>query len=363
MANIDFIENEGVEYPAQPVVTPAEVVTPTEETENPQTEEQTNEEAKTEVVEDKIEEAKQENEEELIILPDEQTTTPESTISELAEVFGSEFKTKEEAKSYVETLKSENEKLKKQSEEIFANENVKALNDYMKNGGANEKEFLDTKFHQQQIQSSIEQVKSIDPLDVVKHDYKVNHGLTDEEIESLISLKTDVELKVEGNKLKKEYISTLENTLLQSKQQEAEMIRNVEVKQQQFKERIASYVNELKDVGGVQVGDKDKQRLSANLSNPTDYIRKHFPLDANGLPTKEWAVTAAKLETHDRLVSTLKNKVMSAATEAKKEAFNQLHNIPKQEATVQKVATNTEMSEGEKIAKLLAEKQNQNHYN
>lgn len=360
MENIDFIENEGVEY-STPIV--EQVVTPTtEQVEQPVEEEKSD--LNTETTNDKVDVVEPATEEpELVILPDEETEVIEQTLNGITEIFGNEFKTKEEAKQYVETLKSENETLKKQGEEIFANDTVKALNDYMKNGGANEKEFLDTKFHQQQIQSSIEQVKNLDPLEVVKHDYKVNHGLTDEEVESLVSLKTEVELKVEGNKLKKEYINTLENTLVQSKQQEADMIKNVEVKQQQFKERIASYVGELKEVGGVQVNDKDRQRLSSNLSNPAEFIRKHFPLDEKGLPTKEWAVTAAKLETHNRLVSTLKNKVQSAATEAKKEVFNQLHNIPKQEATVQKTVTNTEMSEGEKIVQLLQKQQSQNHYN
>jgi len=364
MENIDFIENDGVEYPTPKVETVETPTAQTEQVEQPAETEEEKADLNTETTEDKVDVAEPATEEpELVILPDEETDVIEQTLNGLAEVFGNEFKTKEEAKQYVESLKSENEKLKKQGEEIFANDNVKALNEYMKNGGANEKEFLDTKFHQQQIQSSIEQVKSLDPMEVIKHDLKVNQGLTEEEVEMYIATKNEIELKIDGNKLKKEYINTLENTLLQSKQQEADMIKNVEVKQQQFKERIASYVGELKEVGGVQVNDKDRQRLSANLSNPAEFIRKHFPLDEKGLPTKDWAITAAKLETHNRLVSTLKNKVQSATTEAKKEVFNQLHNIPKQEATVQKAVPNTEMSEGERIAQLLQKQQSQNHYN
>lgn len=356
----DYIENEGVEYPAK-VETPIEVQTEavTEQTEVPAEENQ--KEQTTEPVVDKVE--TEQPEEELVILPEEQIETVEQGLNGVTEIFGSEFKTKEEAKSYFENLKKENETLKTQSETVFANDTVKSLNDYMKNGGINEKEFLDTKFAQKQITAGIEQLKSLDPLDAVKHDLKATHGLNDDEIEVYLSTKNDIELKIEGNKLKNEYINQLNNTLQQSKQQEADMIKGVEVRQQQFKERVQTFVNELKDVDGVQVNDKDKQTLSKILSNPTDYIKRQFPLDEKGLPTKEWVVNAARLQNSARITAALKTRVNNANTEGKKEVFNQLHNIPKPEATAKVVTGASEETEGSKINKLLQQQQSQRHYN
>lgn len=360
----DFIENEGVEYPAKvetPTVEQTEAVT--EQTEVPV--EENKEEQTTEQVADKVEaEQIEQPEEELVILPEEQQAeVAEQGLNGVTEIFGSEFKTKEEAKAYFENLKKENETLKTQSETVFANDTVKSLNDYMKNGGINEKEFLDTKFAQKQIEAGIEQLKSLDPLEAVKHDLKTTHGLNADEIELYMSTKNDIELKIEGNKLKNEYINQLNNTLQQSKQQEADMIKSVTERQIQFKERVQTFVNELKDVDGVQVNDKDKQALSKILSNPTDYIKRQFPLDEKGLPTKEWVVNAARLQNSARLVSALKTKVSNANADGKKEVFNQLHNIPKQEATAKVVAGVSEETEGSKINKLLQQQQNQRHYN
>lgn len=356
----NFIENEGVEYP--------KLETPTVEQEIVQPQEEEKQEELNEPVNDNVAEPveteTQEEEEQLIILPDAtEETVAEPTLNELTEVFGSDFKSKEEAKQYLETLKSENEKLKQEGETVFANDTVKALNDYMKSGGVEEKEFLDTKYNQSKIATAIEQVKELDPLLIVKEDLKVNQGLSEDEIELYMSTENEVKLKIEGNRLKKDYLNQLESSLNQSKQQEADMIKSAQEKQFKFTEKIQSYVGDLKDVGGVQVSDTDKKVLLKNLSSAGDFIRKHFPLDKDGLPTKEWAINAAKLETHARLVTEVKNKVKSAKAEGVKEAFNQLHNIPASEATAKKVVGETVVSEADKILQNLQKNQTARHYN
>lgn len=355
----DFIENEGVEYPQlQTQQVEPETVQPQEEEQS----EELNEPVNDNVAEPVTEQAE---EEELVILPDvaEETEIAEPSLNGLTEVFGNEFKSKEEAKQYLETLKSENEKLKQETETVFANDTVKALNDYMKNGGVEEKEFLDTKYNQSKIATAIEQVKALDPLLIVKEDLKVNQGLTEDEIELYMSTENEVKLKIEGNRLKKDYLNQLESSLNQSKQQEADMIQSAQTKQLRFTEKIQSYVGELKDVGGVQVNDTDKKTLLKNLSSAGDFIRKHFPLDKDGLPTKEWAINAAKLETHARLVTEVKNKVKSAKAEGVKEAFNQLHNIPATEATAKRATGETVVSEADKILQNLQKNQTARHYN
>ena len=355
----DFIENEGVEYPAQQaedVVQEQPVVQ--EET---QVEEQPQVEAVTEQAQE---------EPELIVLPpaeeEEQQEQVQQTTSEgvdLTEIFGDTFKSKDEAKQFVETLKSENEKLKQQTENVFANDTVKALNEYMKNGGAEEKEFLDTKYNQSKISTTIEQVQNLDPLAIVREDLKVNHGLTEDEIELYMTTENEVKLKIEGNKLKNNYLEKLNISLEQSKQQEADMVRNAQVRQQKFAEKIQSYVGDLKEVSGVQVDNTDKKTLLKNLSNPADFIRKYFPLDKDGMPTKDWVVNAAKLETHSRLVSVVSNKVKSAKAEGAKDVFNQLHNVPPAEATARVVQGQQEESAADAILKALHKNQTARHYN
>ena len=197
----NFIENEGVEYPQlQTQQVEPETVQPQEEEQS----EELNEPVNDNVADPVIEQAE---EEELVILPDvaEETEIAEPSLNGLTEVFGNEFKSKEEAKLYLETLKSENEKLKQETETVFANDTVKALNDYMKSGGVEEKEFLDTKYNQSKIATAIEQVKELDPLLIVKEDLKVNQGLTEDEIELYMSTENEVKLKIEGNRLKKDF--------------------------------------------------------------------------------------------------------------------------------------------------------------
>ena len=362
---VDFIENEGVEYPEK---TQTEEVA--EQTTETQAEAQAEETATDiELVDDKPkEEVKAEEtqpEDDLIILPEteEPAEVSESTVSELSEVFGSDFKSKEEAKQYFESLKAENENLKKQSESVFANENVKALNEYMKNGGAEEKEFLDTKYNQSKITQAIEQVKKIDPLAIVREDLKVNHGLSEEEIETYMATESEVKLKIEGNKLKNEYLNQLDSSLKESQKQEADMIKSAQEKQIKFTERIKSYVSDIKEVNGVQVSDTDKKILLKDLASPGDFIRKYFPLDKDGLPTKDWVTNASKFLTHTKLVNHVKNKVSSAKAEGVKQAFSELHNIPKQEASAQKAVSEKVESEAEVILKNLQKKESAKHYN
>ena len=63
-------------------------------------------------------------------------------------------------------------------------------------------------------------MQNIDPLAIVREDLKVNHGLTEDEIELYMITENEVKLKIEGNKLKNNYLEKLNISLEQSKQQD-----------------------------------------------------------------------------------------------------------------------------------------------
>lgn len=209
----NFIENEGVEYPTQVEQVQQEV----EQVEQPAEETQEVEQPEKEVVEQATETMVEEKKDDELIFLDDQPTVETPTL-DFSEIFGDEVKTKEEAKNYIE-------KIKQASEEVFANDTVKALNNYLKNGGSDEKNFLDTKHAQTTIKNNIEQLKTYDPIEAVKYDLKATHGLQDDEIEEYISTKSPIDLKIEGNKLKNNWIGELNETLQQSIQQEVDMIK------------------------------------------------------------------------------------------------------------------------------------------
>ena len=243
------------------------------------------------------------------------------------------------------------------------NDTVKALNDYLKNGGSDEKNFLDTKHAQTTIKNNIEQLKAYDPIEAVKYDLKATHGLEDEEIEEYISTKNAIDLKIEGNKIKNNWIGELNESLQQSIQQEVEMVKSVELRTQQFNQKVQSYIGELKAVDSIQVNESDKKMLATNLSNPNDFLRKHFPLDKNGLPTKEWVENAQRLLSRPRLASELKTKVNQAETNGGKKVFNNLHNIPTHEAALSSASSNNEKSVAKLILDGIKKAKEQEHYN
>ena len=91
MENIDFIENDGVEY-STPIV--EQVVAPTtEQVEQPVEEEKAG--LNTETTNDKVDAVEPAIEEpELVILPDEETEVIEQTLNGITEIFVNEFNTK-----------------------------------------------------------------------------------------------------------------------------------------------------------------------------------------------------------------------------------------------------------------------------
>ncbi len=347
----NFIENEGVEYPTQVEQVQQEV----EQVEQPAEETQEVEQPEKEVVEQATETMVEEKKDDELIFLDDQPTVETPTL-DFSEIFGDEVKTKEEAKNYIE-------KIKQASEEVFANDTVKALNNYLKNGGSDEKNFLDTKHAQTTIKNNIEQLKTYDPIEAVKYDLKATHGLQDDEIEEYISTKSPIDLKIEGNKLKNNWIGELNETLQQSIQQEVDMIKSVELKTQQFNQKVQSYIGDLKAVDNIQVNESDKKMLATTLADPNNFLRKHFPLDKNGLPTKEWVENAQRLLSRPRLASELKTKVNQAKTDGGKEVFNNLSNIPNKQATITSASNSKDQSVGATVLNALRNKKEETQYN
>jgi len=219
------------------------------------------------------------SEDALIILPDSEldnipNDAKQGNLPDLSDIFGTEVKSKEDIKNYIDNLK-------KEKETVFANDTVKALNDYLKSGGGNEKEFLDAKIAQTETEKVIKYINEANPIEIYKQDLMLpleegGLGLTPEEVEEYIYSKSELDLKIEGNKAKLKHLGFQQEILKNQKQQEVAMIKNVEAKNEAFKTTLQTYVKELKEVDGIQVSDSDKKNLSRILDNPTAYIELHF---------------------------------------------------------------------------------------
>lgn len=305
------------------------------------------------------------SEDALIILPDSEldnipNDAKQGNLPDLSDIFGTEVKSKEDIKNYIDNLK-------KEKETVFANDTVKALNDYLKSGGGNEKEFLDAKIAQTETEKVIKYINEANPIEIYKQDLMLpleegGLGLTPEEVEEYINSKSELDLKIEGNKAKLKHLGFQQEILKNQKQQEVAMIKNVEAKNEAFKTTLQTYVKELKEVDGIQVSDSDKKNLSRILDNPTAYIRTAFPLDANGLPTKDWAVNAMRLYNNKRLVTEIKNKVSKAVSEGAKAVFNEIHNVENPKAVGKQQQPNTEVNEAEMLLKEIRERNKVKHY-
>lgn len=153
--------------------------TPVEETEQSTKTDETTAEAPTEV------DGEETPKEEVNAVEDrkentEEPTTPTFTFGEESEVEAAQ----EDYKSVIEALKEENEKLKNSSSDVFASEELRVANEFVKNGG-NIQDF----FRAQTINTEVDFGNDQSMLDLLKSKYITLDGFTEKEADRLINKK------------------------------------------------------------------------------------------------------------------------------------------------------------------------------
>ena len=247
-----------------------------------------------------------------------EATAVSSLFDSIAEQLGWELGEDEEKPKDAESIvKYFQDVIEESSVPTYANDEVKALDEFVRNGG-NLKDFY-------KIDSELDiDTADIEDEDVQKKvvgDYLREKGLNDKQIErKLIKYEDAGILEDEAN----DALEALREIKEQKKEQLLEDQRNAseasQKKQQEFYTNVVEEINGMKDVRGIKIPDNDKKTL-------LEYI---FKPDANGVTKyqKEYAKSVKNLIESayftmkgDALLSAAKNEGNKSAIKNFKESL------------------------------------------
>ena len=247
-----------------------------------------------------------------------EATAVSSLFDSIAEQLGWELGEDEEKPKDAESIvKYFQDVIEESSVPTYANDEVKALDEFVRNGG-NLKDFY-------KIDSELDiDTADIEDEDVQKKvvgDYLREKGLNDKQIErKLIKYEDAGILEDEAN----DALEALREIKDQKKEQLLEDQRNAseasQKKQQEFYTNVVEEINGMKDVRGIKIPDNDKKTL-------LEYI---FKPDANGVTKyqKEYAKSVKNLIESayftmkgDALLSAAKNEGNKSAIKNFKESL------------------------------------------
>lgn len=247
-----------------------------------------------------------------------ETTAVSSLFDSIAEQLGWELGEDEEKPKDAESIvKYFQDVIEESSIPTYANEEVKALDEFVRNGG-NLKDFY-------KIGSELDiETADIEDEEIQKKvvgDYLREKGLNEKQIErKLIKYEDAGILEDEAN----DALEALREIEVQKKEQLLEDQRNAseasQKKQQAFYSNVVEEINGMKDVRGIKIPDNDKKTL-------LEYI---FKPDANGVTKyqKEYAKSVKNLIESayftmkgDALLSAAKNEGNKSAIKNFKESL------------------------------------------
>lgn len=247
-----------------------------------------------------------------------ETTAVSSLFDSIAEQLGWELGEDEEKPKDAESIvKYFQDVIEESSIPTYANEEVKALDEFVRNGGSLKD------FYKIDAELDIE-TADIEDEDIQKKivgDYLREKGLNDKQIErKLIKYEDAGILEDEAN----DALEALKEIKEQKKEQLLEDQRNAaeasQKKQQAFYSNVVEEINGMKDVRGIKIPDNDKKTL-------LEYI---FKPDANGVTKyqKEYAKSVKNLIESayftmkgDALLSAAKNEGNKSAIKNFKESL------------------------------------------
>lgn len=242
----------------------------------------------------------------------------------IAEALGIEDAKKDNLLDAVVQLKDEKDALRAEldsKEAVFANDDIKAMNEIAKAGG----DFMGYQTSKAKIdtyKSLKEDLKKQNDADLFAAHLKYR-GKSAEEIENHLDKLEDYEIKDKAEELRTKALSDLDAAIAAEQNQMETARIKAEESKRKFRQDLSSATAELKDVAGVAIKLHQKDAVKrALLSHGVD---KYFPVNENGeRDAKTWMMNAAKIELFDKLVA----KVKSMATSKERtNNFNQLHNI------------------------------------
>lgn len=251
----------------------------------------------------------------------------DDTIIALSKEIGIEAKNKKQLKEFIETSKSYKEK----AESKFANEELKKLDDYVRDGG-DIKNYLkiESKIGElDAIKQEVEKMTNAESYEIylrkkLSEDGMFDANEIDEQIEGMMLVDED---KIEriGKKYKEDALLQLQNELKNETEKKETEILGIKEKTKVFNTEIQKGISALSKVDGVIVKAEQRTQLQEIAKNPKQVIKDFFPIDENGVPNSEvWAKNIFTLMNHK---ANLKLAFEKGKSNAKKELYNGIGNV------------------------------------
>lgn len=263
--------------------------------------------------------------------PTAPTEPANDPFNEIYEKYGIETKGKEGIEKFIEAKNAEVETLRKQSEEVFADDSLKRANEIAKTLGKTEAlEYLGL------MNLDYNQVDNDTLLmfDLTSPDRK---GLTQEQaeeyLESLPEVHKELQAKIVRNELIRE-----QQSRVQSYEQEAKAFAEKRQK------AISETLSQMKAVAGVKISNDDRNQIAKIVNS--DELRNRYGLSIDSKADVKKAIEAAAiLEMFPKVLKVAKQNYESRG---KAQVLNNLSNVqPNSNPTP--AAAGTRLSEGDQM--------------
>lgn len=252
---------------------------------------------------------------------------------------GIEAKTPTELKEVISSLKNERDTLKSLADEKYANEEIRKLNDFVKQGG-DLKQYTNDVETINKYENIVKALDGISPQEAYKQSVVMGFGVQSiselpeekqQQILDFIEMKNPIEVEIEGKKIinaeKSAYLAEvkkLQEGIEASKQ-------NLEKKNAAYTSNVSKAIQALTGVDGIKVKDAEKQELAVLLKNPKQALAQLMPLDENGLPDAGALVEIVYRHKYGKRNTELLLK--QAKSKGRKEVFSRIENSNGQDVT------------------------------
>lgn len=287
-----------------------------------------------------VEEKKEtvEDDEPIELADDEEKVDIKSEINfdDLKEI-GIEVKSKNELKDVLSSLKNEVATYKAKSEEIYANDKIRELNDFVKNGGDIEA-YTNNVQVVAQHKKTIENLTKVSPLEAYKFSILQQYGVStleelpedkQQEVEDYIDSKPNIEKEIEGKKIISSEINAYKTEVERIEKGNEEAKQLLQEKNEKYISKVSKSIQSLTAVDGIKVTDTAKQELATILKDPKKALQMLMPLDEYGLPDADAFVSMVYRHKYgEKNMKALAKKAKSAGV---KEVFGKVTNSSGQE--------------------------------
>lgn len=279
----------------------------------------------------KKQEKKVQEEDDVIDLDDDDTSNEEDpSFSQFLSELKVPAKNKKELAQYIDVLN----KKASQVDTIWANEEVKGINEFVKDGG-DIATYLQSKAVTSQVKADIDVLTDMSAEEAYELSVKMkfkDDDYTEEDIQSFIDMQSPERVKQLGNQFKKNTLESLKEQLRQETERSGNLLKEQKQIADGIRNEFKETANNLSKIGVVKISSADAVEYRHRLQEMTkDYkqtLKTLFPIVDGKPDVATWTQNISKILFHDDNVKKVANKAkQKAETSASKEVFKNLANV------------------------------------